>query len=85
VTRPEAEAIRYCLQSPGWLHIQKMIDDEIQTNRDELSELMAKNPDKLTGKTAIKYAVRARALEDLKEEIFGSQKLLAPQPGRAGS
>ena len=76
MTRPEAEAIRYCLQSPGWLHIQKMIDDEISENRVELERLMSKDPDKLTGKTAIKYAVRARALSDLKEQILDSQRIL---------
>lgn len=76
MNREVAERIKYVLQSQGWVDIQQMMDDEIKENRDELQHIMAKRPDTLTGKTALKYAIRASAIEDLKEQILGSQKIL---------
>jgi len=84
VTREAADRIRYVLQSSGWQDIQKLIDDGISERTEALLELMDSRPDSLTGKTAIKLAAGRKALKDLKEEILGSQRLLAPQPRRAG-
>lgn len=83
MNKETAERLRYVLQSPGWADIEQMIDEEIKENRDELLHIMAKKPDSLTGKTALKYAIRASALEDLKEQILDSQKVLSSQPRRA--
>ena len=47
-----------------------MLDDMAKEPQDELFEIMARKPDSLTGKTALKYAIRAKALRDFKQEIL---------------
>lgn len=76
MTREAAMRIRDALQGSGWRDIQALFREHIDEPRKKLAHLMAHDPDKLTGKTALKYAIRASAIEDLLEEIFDSQKIL---------
>jgi len=83
LNKEAAQRIQAVLSMPGWVDIKQMFDEAILEPREKLAHIMASEPDKLTGKTAIKYAVRARAISDLLEDIEDSQKAL-PQSERTG-
>jgi hypothetical protein len=58
---------------PGWGDLSKSLSDSVNDYTDKLLDLMDNKPDTLTGKTAIKYAARRKALitffEDLRDEV----------------
>jgi len=62
--------IKEFLQSQVGVEIIAILDKEAKEPEDELYQIMAARPDSLTGKTAIKYAVRAKALRDFKELLL---------------
>jgi len=66
----------------GWRDVRAMAAESIAENEDHIKDLML-TPDKLTGKTAIARANRARGVRDLMEEIESAHNF-APQPVRAG-
>lgn len=74
------------MHTPGWRDIAAILEAEAKEPEDELYEIMAKKPDSLTGKTALKYAIKAKALRDFMEILQDEVKLAnQPQPAnRAG-
>lgn len=62
--------------TPGWRDVVAMLNDEAKGAESELVEIMATRPDTLTGKSALKYAIRARALRDFMEMITDEVRLL---------
>ena len=68
------------MQTPGWSDAMSILTDFADEASNEIFEMIAHSPDKLTGKTAIKYAARARALRDYKEAVESEIKLLLPTP-----
>lgn len=64
-----ARRIQETMDTPGWVDIAAMLDEQAREPKDELYEIMAKKPDTLTGKAALKYAIRAKALCDFKESL----------------
>lgn len=73
-----AAEIQSTLNSPGWRHIEAMLDEQAQEPKDELYEIMSRKPDTLTGKGAIRLASRASALKDFKESVYSRLKILIP-------
>ena len=79
------ERIMQTMHTPGWLDIEAMLNEQASGPESELCEIMAKRPDTLTGKTALKYAIKARALRDFMESLKDEVRLTnQPQPIRAG-
>lgn len=72
-----ARRIDETMRTPGWRDIAAMLNAQAKEPEDELYEIMSKKPDSLTGKTALKYAIRARALRDFMESLQDEIKLLS--------
>ena len=72
------DAMRFAWQSEGGAHIQQLLNEMIAEPREELAHVMATSPDRLTGKLALKYAIRAKALVDFKEEIESQIRVSQP-------
>lgn len=71
-----AQRIRETMGTAGWREILAILDERIREPKDRLYAIMGRKPEDLTGKTALKLAIRAKALEDFKEEVLDTQKLL---------
>ncbi len=71
-----ARRIQETMHTPGWKDIASMLNAQAKEPEDELYEIMAKKPDTLTGKAALKYAIRARALRDFMESLQDEVNLL---------
>ena len=63
----------------GWQDISAILDELIQETEADFSALLAREPEKINLRTAQKYAVRAKALNDFRESIEDTQKLLATE------
>ena len=70
MSQERAQRIKEFIGSQVGHEILAMMDEAAKEPEDELYEIMAKKPDSLTGRTAIKYAVRAKALRDFKESLL---------------
>lgn len=79
-----AQEIQHTLSTAGWRHIEAIRSSLSNDAREELFELMARKPDTLTGKVALKLAIRSKALSDLKEAIEAELTILIPNR-KAGS
>lgn len=66
----KAQRIKEFLGSQVGHEVIAMLDEMAKEPECELYEIMAKRPDSLTGKTALKYAIRAKALRDFKQELY---------------
>lgn len=84
ITKEAAQRIRETMQTAGWADIMGILTEISGDARGQLIGIIARKPDTLTGKTAIRLASRSAALTDFREEVEGALKLLDPQPGRAG-
>lgn len=71
-----AQRLQEMMHTAGWLDLVSMLNAQAKEPEDELYEIMSKKPDSLTGKTALKYAIRARALRDFMESLMDEVKLL---------
>lgn len=71
-----ARRLQEMMRTPGWLDLVAMLNAQAKEPEDELYEIMAKKPDSLTGKTALKYAIKARSLRDFMESLQDEIKLL---------
>lgn len=65
----KAQRMKEFLGSQVGHELIAMLDEQAKEPEDELYQIMAKKPDTLTGKTALKYAIRAKALRDFKQEL----------------
>lgn len=74
-----AHRLKEMMHTPGWRDVVTMLNDEAKGAESELVEIMATRPDALTGKSALKYAIRARALRDFMEMITDEVRLLDGQ------
>lgn len=74
-----AQRIYDTMHSAGWRDISAMLNEAAREPEDELYEIMAKKPDTLTGKTALKYAIKAKALRDFMESLQDIVKILNPK------
>lgn len=74
----QAQAIKSILQSGAAHHLWAMLDEMVADDTNNLIGIIAKRPDTLTGKTAIRLASRAQALKDFKEAVLDTQKILEP-------
>lgn len=81
MTRDEAKRIQETICTPGWSDILKILEARIVEPQDKLLHMMGRDPDKLTGKTAIKYASRRKELLDLKEEIYEALTICSQSNG----
>lgn len=75
-----AEAITH----PGWGDIVKILDEMRLESQAKLQHLMDSDPDKLTGKTALRHASRAKALKDFSEAVYDASRISAPNPTGRG-
>lgn len=73
--RERAIRLKEMMSMPGWLDVQAMVREHISTNQDYVTDLMVNDPVKLTGKTAISKANRARGVRDLFEDIEAEAKI----------
>ena len=71
-----ATRIHATMQTGGWRDISGMLIEQAKESEDKLTNMMAKSPDTLTGKTALKYAIRANALRDFLESLLDEVNLL---------
>ena len=69
MTDDDRAALVDAWNSPGGFVLRKMLDDQSAEPKDELWEIMARRPDTLTGKSAVKLASRSKALVDFRESI----------------
>ncbi len=83
--RDEAAEIQATMQTPGWKHIEAMLDEQAQEPQVELFIIMSKRPDMLTGKSAMRLAARCAALKDFKESVYSRLTILNPTSKRGGS
>lgn len=67
------------MQTPGWVDILSMLEEQAREPEAELYEIMAHKPDTLTGKTALKYAIRAKALREFKASVEDEIRILEPK------
>ncbi len=79
-----AKRLHDTMQTPGWADAMAMLDEQANEPRDELFDMIARTPDKLTGKTSIRLASRAKALKDYRESLEDEIKILLPNPKRGG-
>lgn len=73
-----AKEIQATLQTPGWKHIEAILDEQILEPKESLFHIMAHKADTLTGKKAISLAARASGLSAFKEEVYSRLKILTP-------
>lgn len=73
-----AQRLLSLFEHPGWGDVLALARERIEEPRASLLVLMESNPDKLTGKTAIAKANRAKGVEDLLEEIESAAKFSPP-------
>lgn len=71
-----AKRLQDMMYTPGWRDLETMLNEQAKEPEDELYEIMSKKPDTLTSKTALKYAIRSRALRDFMESLKDEVKLL---------
>ena len=61
-----------------------ILNEQANEARDKVFRMAASEPDKLTGRTAIRLAARAQSLWDFKDELEDELKILAPNPQGRG-
>lgn len=82
--KARAERILGTMETPGWLDVLALMDEQTNEAKEELFETMVRRPDQITGKKANQLAGRVRGLQDLKESLLDAVKPLAPtRIGRA--
>lgn len=79
LTDNDKVALKDAWLSYGGRLLVKILDEMAQEPKDELWEIMSRKPDTLTGKSAIKLAVRSKALRDFKETVDDTILSLNPQ------
>ena len=70
MSQERAQRIKEFIGSQVGYEILAMLDEQAKEPQDELWEIMAKKPDSLTGKTALKYAIKSKALNDFKDSLL---------------
>lgn len=85
MTREDAASISSVLAMPGWEVIVRLLEEQRNESQQTVLDLMDSQPDKLTGKVAIRHAARAKSLLDFKEAVYDSQKILTPPTARRGA
>ena len=80
-----AMRIQSTMSTPGWEDIRSIFMEHVQLPKDELFEIMSKRPEALTGKGAVMRASKAKAIEELLEEIEDQPKLLIQTQNLSGS
>ena len=80
----ERQALRDCWYSYGGTILRRMLSEQAQEPKDELWAIMASKPDTLTGKSALKLAMRSKALHQFAESVQDEVKLLNPHPQGQG-
>ena len=83
-----AQRIRETIGTAGWQDILAIHQEKLTESREDFFNLMSSKPETMNLKAAARYAVRAKALEDFRESIEDTQKMLAennPQLARAGT
>ena len=78
LTEVEAVALNDAWRSHGGAILRRMLAEQSELPKDELWAIMANKPDTLTGKTALKYAIRSKALTDFKDSVEDELKALNP-------
>lgn len=74
ISDDEAGVLRDFMNHPGYALAIGILESMKAEARDEVMHTMAHKPETLTGRTAIKYAARAAALQDYREELEGTQR-----------
>lgn len=76
-----ANRLQEMFHTAGWmLDAAPMLHEIAETAEGKLKNLMAKSPDTLTGKTALKYAIRANALRNYLEELQDAANFQEAKP-----
>ena len=74
----QARRLVEMMSMPGWSDVHSIADEHISEAEESVFSLMTSNPDKLTGKTAIAKANRARGVRDFIEAIEDARKIFDP-------
>lgn len=74
-----ANRLRDMMNTPGWRDVVTMLNEEAKGAESELCDIMASRPEQLTSQSALKYAIRSRALRDFLESLTDEVKLLEVQ------
>lgn len=80
-----ASRIQNTMSTPGWQDIIFMLREKKADYKESLFKIMATKPDTLTGKTAIRYAASARALEEFEQVLDDAIQILVPNPSGGAS
>lgn len=83
-SRAKAKRIEETTTTPGWGDIMAILDEMVSESQRKVMHLITSDPDKLTGKTAIRHASRSKALTDFKEAVYDASKILSPNPTGRG-
>ena len=70
-----ARRIAHLSQCEGFQDLMSDLTERIAEAKEELFQIMSSKPDILTGKTALRLAARAKALEEFRENILDEIKL----------
>jgi len=82
LTMEERHAIREAWDSHGGMLIRRLLAEQISEPKEVLWDLMSRKPETLTGKVALKHAIRSKALTDFQESIEDELKPLNPREGQ---
>lgn len=77
MTDEDRASLAVAWTSTGGRVLRDMLVEQAMEPQSELYEIMARRPDTLTGKTALKYAIRSKALSDFIELVDDEVKILA--------
>ena len=73
-----ANRLKQTISTEGWKDIKEYLENKTSGAQDELSKIMEKTPEKLTGKVALKHALTFRIYKDffswLEQEIEDGER-----------
>lgn len=76
--KERAAEIAATISSPGWVHIQAIMDEMADEAKEQVFSLMTSKPEALTGRKALITAGALRFVRDFKESISDAVRPLAP-------
>jgi hypothetical protein len=76
--KDRAQRLKSLMLQPGWADLIKSKDEEVAKNTDALLSMMDSKPETLTGKTAIRYASKRKALISFFEDLSDEVRINAP-------
>lgn len=78
MNQDQARRLVEMMNMPGWRDAHVIADEQISDAEESVFSMMTSNPDKLTGKTAIAKANRAKGVREFIEAVEDARKIFDP-------